>query len=225
MKHGGHRSEGTHRDHYQPNNPGTDGQDAYLGGQLRTIVADLFRGMTVPYNPNLLQSLPAEKKYEIETSPEFVALERQLQDLKTEPPSKERERRRRNLHTERHKLKSTELRKAQESQPYKHLPTDAEEIQSIGGHRARFARFCCLTPERQRLAKSMFAVGWLRSPEGRSVLQDMIALYQQETEVAFRPGLEAEKYHCPGAGRGGKPDKYVIPSFRPLAQHSVFPTR
>jgi hypothetical protein len=50
----------------------------------------------------------------------------------------------------------------------------------------------------------------------------MIAVYQQETELAFLPGLEAKKCHCPGAGRGDKPDKYAIPNFRPLAQHSVF---
>src|SRR5947209_18134263 len=52
MKHGGHLNAGTHRNHYQPNNPGTDGQDAYLVGQLHTLVADLFRGMTVSHNPN-----------------------------------------------------------------------------------------------------------------------------------------------------------------------------
>ena len=43
MKHGGHHNEGIHRDHYQPNNTGTNLQDALFGGQLRTIAADLFR--------------------------------------------------------------------------------------------------------------------------------------------------------------------------------------
>ena len=217
MKHGGHQHAGTHRNHYQPNNPGTDGQNAYLGGQLRTLVADLFRGMTVPHNPNLLQTLPAEQEYEIETSSEFVALDGELQELTAEPPSEEREQRRRKLYTRRHKLIRVELRKAQESQECKPASTAADEIQSIGGHRARFARFCRLTPERKRLANSMFTVGWLRSPEGRSVLQDMIALYQQKAEVAFRPGLEPEKCHCPVAERGGKPDKYAIPDLRSSA--------
>jgi hypothetical protein len=153
MKHGGHLNEGT------------DGQDAYLRGKLRTLVANFFRGMTVSYNPSLLQSLPAEKEYEIETNPTLVALDGQAKDLDTEPPSKERERRRRNLYTERHKLKRTELRKAQKTQACQQLSMDAEDI-------------------------------------------------QQETEVAFRPGLEAEKCHCAGAGREGKPDKYAIPNFR-----------
>jgi hypothetical protein len=36
MGHGGQLNERTHRQHYQPNNPGADGQDAYLQGKLRT---------------------------------------------------------------------------------------------------------------------------------------------------------------------------------------------
>jgi hypothetical protein len=76
MKHGGHHNEGTHRDHYQPNNPGTDLQDALFGRQLRTIVADLFRGITVSHSPDLFQTLPAKKHY-FEMSLELVALDRQ----------------------------------------------------------------------------------------------------------------------------------------------------
>jgi hypothetical protein len=101
MKHGGHINKGAHRHHYQPNNPGTDGQDAYLSGMLRATVADIFRGMTVSRNPNLLQPLHAEKKYGLETSLEFVALGRELEDLKGEPPSEERQWRRRNLYADR----------------------------------------------------------------------------------------------------------------------------
>ena len=81
--------------------------------------------MTVPHNPDLFQTLPAEKKHYFEMSPEFAALDRQLEDLRTDPPSEGQERRRRNLHAERHKLKRTELRKAQ---PFKHPSTIAEEI-------------------------------------------------------------------------------------------------
>ena len=197
MGHGGHLNPSTHRNYYQPNNPGTDGQDAYLGGKLRTIVADLFRGMTVSHNPNLLQSLPAEQKHDFETSPGFAATTEELENLKGQPPSEERKRRRRELYAARKKLKKAGLRKTQKSQPRGHPSTATAEIQSIGGHRARFARFHRLTPLRGRLAKSMFVVGWLRSPEGRSVLQDLINLYQQETEVAFRPGLEPEKLPLP----------------------------
>ena len=55
--------------------------------------------MTVSYNPNPFQTLPAKKHY-FETSLEFVAPGRQLENLKAEPASEEWERRRHNLHAE-----------------------------------------------------------------------------------------------------------------------------
>ena len=89
MKRGGHRNEGAHCEHYQANNPCPDLQDALFGGQLRTIAADHFRAITVSCNPNLFQTLPAGEHY-FEMSPEFVALDRQLGDLKARPGSEER---------------------------------------------------------------------------------------------------------------------------------------
>jgi hypothetical protein len=56
--------------------------DVYLNGKLRTIVADLFRGMTVSHNPDLLQELPAEKKHKLKTNSEFVALTEELESEK-----------------------------------------------------------------------------------------------------------------------------------------------
>jgi hypothetical protein len=109
--------------------------------------------MTVPYNPNLLLSLPADKRYEIEANPEFVALDGEFKELTAEPLSEGQGRQRRKLYTKRHKLMNVELRKAQEC---KHPSTATEEIQSIDGHPAGLACFCRLMPERQRLAKSMF---------------------------------------------------------------------
>ncbi|KIW68652.1 hypothetical protein PV04_04580 [Phialophora macrospora] len=50
--------------------------------KLRTIVADLFRGMMVTRNPSLFQCLPAEKEHELDTSPRFVLMKAELADLK-----------------------------------------------------------------------------------------------------------------------------------------------
>jgi hypothetical protein len=212
MKHGGHINEGTFRNYYMPNNPGTDGQDAYLGGKLRTIVTDLFRGMTLSRNPDLFQSLPAEKEYELEASAEFAALNGELEELKGQPSSEERELRRRSLYAQRRKLRKAALRQCREGQPCKNPSTVKKETDCVGGHRTLFARISCLMPERRRLASSMFLVGSLRGPEGRCVLQDMIALCRQETDVVFRPGLEPEKCHCPATRYDGKPDKYAAAS-------------
>ncbi len=57
-------------DHYAPNNAGTDGQGSFFGDKLRNIVNDRFRTMTLCRNPELWQSLPAEKQHELESSPE-----------------------------------------------------------------------------------------------------------------------------------------------------------
>jgi hypothetical protein len=73
----------------------------------------------MPHDPNLLRSLPAEKRYEIETSPEFVTLDRELKELMDKLQSEERGRQRRKLYTKRHKLMSIDLRKARESQECK----------------------------------------------------------------------------------------------------------
>ena len=116
MGHGGQWDERTHRQLYQPCNPGTDGQDEYLR-EIRTIVADLFRGMTVRRNPSLFHCLPAEKKEELEASPEFILLKGELDVLKTQPPSQERDRRRRKIYSSLQKIRENKLRQAQETQP------------------------------------------------------------------------------------------------------------
>ncbi|KAK0641459.1 hypothetical protein B0T16DRAFT_214715 [Cercophora newfieldiana] len=69
MNHAGHKDPNTYNDHYQPNNSGTDGQGSYFGLEVRTIVNDLFRGLTLVRNPQLWQSLPAEKQEEFQNSP------------------------------------------------------------------------------------------------------------------------------------------------------------
>lgn len=61
MKHAGQRAEGTFREHYAPNNSGADGQASYLGEEIRSIVNDRFRGISLFRNLNLWQSFPAEK--------------------------------------------------------------------------------------------------------------------------------------------------------------------
>ena len=207
MKYGGQNDEATFRNHYMPNNPGTDGQSSYLGGELRSIVNDLFRGMSLSRNPDLWQSLPAEKRVELETRPEFSALNKELEDLNGKAGSTERERRR--LYAQKQRLITKELRQCQNDQPCKAPSGEAEETHLMGHHRARFARVSRLMPERQRLASNMFLVASLRSAEGRSVLHDMIALCRQETEVVSRPGLEADKCRCLMADHDRKPDRFV----------------
>ena len=67
-----------------------------------------------------------------------------------------------------------------------------------------------MMPERKRLATNMSLIAPLRSAIGRSVLNDMVALYTQDAELSFRPGLEPEKSHCPTSrAEDSKVDQYV----------------
>lgn len=111
-------------DFYAPRNPGTDGQNSYLGNKPRIIINNRFRAMTLSRNPELWQSLPAEKQYELENSPNFIAIEQELEKLSSEHKDDPvaRDHRRRELHTQKRKLVSTELRRCQKLQPRK-LPS------------------------------------------------------------------------------------------------------
>jgi hypothetical protein len=51
--------------------------------------------MTVTRNPHLFQCLAAEEKEELEASPEFVLMNDELEFWRIQPPSRERDRRRR----------------------------------------------------------------------------------------------------------------------------------
>lgn len=159
-----------------------------MGGKGRTLVADLFRGLTVPRTPNLWQSLPAEKQYEFENSEEYVSLGKELAALGGRTDKKSIGRRE-ELYREKRKLFNNELRDWQKHQPNKH--NDAP-----GYHRAIFDRVRFMMPERDRLASNLFQVAALRSDTGVAVLRDMMALYQSRSEVEYRPGLEPDKCCC-----------------------------
>uniref|UniRef100_A0A093VB45 Uncharacterized protein n=1 Tax=Talaromyces marneffei PM1 TaxID=1077442 RepID=A0A093VB45_TALMA len=84
MVYAGHRGEKTHRQHYAPNN-GTDGQAAYLGDDVRTLVGDLFRGLSLKRNRDLWQTLPAKKRYDLEHRDDYLKLETDSQNSVAHP--------------------------------------------------------------------------------------------------------------------------------------------
>ncbi|EJT69642.1 hypothetical protein GGTG_12526 [Gaeumannomyces tritici R3-111a-1] len=192
MKHAGHIDPATHNKHYQPNNSGTDGQRSYFGQEVRSIVNDLFRGLTVARNPQLPQSLPAEQQEVLRTSPELITINDELATLsgRRDPASTSR---RRKLYQEKRKLADNQLRQWQEGQPYG--PARDDKAPPCY-HRSIFSRVRFLMPERDRLATSLFKTETLRSPTGLRALRDMIALCEADAEVKFRPGLELEKCRC-----------------------------
>ncbi len=154
-------------------------------------------------------AVPAEKQHKLENAPEFVAIEEELKVLALpENTDSTAGNRRKALSARKRKLVSEELHKWQKLQP-SNVPFSADGNDLIGYQRTQFHRTRCLMPERDRLASSLFLVAPIRSDEGRAVLRDMIALCQQKTEVAFRPGLEPEKCSCPMADCKPKLARFV----------------
>ncbi|EJT68897.1 hypothetical protein, variant [Gaeumannomyces tritici R3-111a-1] len=194
MKHAGHIDPATYNKHYQPNNSGTDGQASYFGQEVRSIVNDLFRGLTVPRNPLLPQSLPAEKQEALKASPEFIAIEKKAATLSGRQDQKSTSLRKK-LYEEKRRLADRELRQWQKTQPHG-TGTSGTATSPPCYHRGIFNRVKFLMPERDRLASSLFETDTLRSPTGLQALGDMIALCEADAEVKFRPGLEPEKCRC-----------------------------
>lgn len=188
MVHAGHKDPNTLSRHYMRTN-GADGQDTYLGGKGRTLVADLFRGLTVPRNPNLWQCLPAEKQYELENKEEYLALKEEIMILEGK---KDRESisHRQNLYHEKRKLFTKELHDWQKRQPNK-------ANDPPGYHRAIFNRASFMMPERYSLKSDLFQVDTLRSLTGLNALRAVIAIHEKPFEVEYRPGLEPDKCCCP----------------------------
>jgi len=93
-------------------------QDAYFGdNEMRTIVSDYFRSLTLRRNPNLWQSLPAERQHELEGSPEWTSLEYELEALSLVPEDSAVKNRRRALNKQKRKLVDCELAKFRRLQP------------------------------------------------------------------------------------------------------------
>jgi hypothetical protein len=200
MKHGGHRNPATYAEFYAPNNSGVDGQATYWDGTTRTIVNDLFRSLTLQRCPHLCQSLPAEKKHDLERREDYVKIIKELEDLNQNPEKTEEKLQ--SLYRQKRRLEKAELRKCQTDQPSNPPSSQEDGTYSAGSLRSRFARASRMMPERKRLATNMFLVAPLRSLIGRSVLNDMVALYNQDAELSLRPGLEPEKCHCPTSRAG-----------------------
>ena len=189
MRQGGQQNPHTFRRYYQPSDGGVDGQGTFLGKERREIMSDVFREMSIPYNPNLSQRLPAREKYDLEQSQEYVALEKEIASFMQNRDS-EATNQLEALRRKKRNMLENALKLWQTRQPYK--PNDPPEY-----HRSLFARVRFMMPERNRLARDLFQVAKLRDPLGLSVLRDMMALYRQTSEVEFRPGLERDKCCCP----------------------------
>jgi hypothetical protein len=209
IKQGRQRDSAVYRDHYAANNAGVDGQATFFHDKdHRTDIADLFRSLLITQNPELWQSLPAEKRHELEQSAEFKDIEAKLKDLSLDDALLKDKRK--ELQARKRKLISEALRRYRGEQPTRPASkVNAYRKECTGRHRTIFQRARKLMPVRDRPASSMFIEATIRSDVGKAVLQDLIELYSQDEEVASRPGLELDKCHCPKTGFTRKIDRYA----------------
>lgn len=139
-------------------------QNSYLRDKPRTIVNDRFGAMTLSHNPELWQSLPAEKQHELENTPELPAIEEELEQVAVKFKDDSVARDRRNeLHAQKRKLMSEEIRRCQKLQPKK----QGQKSEQVGHYLDQFSRTRQLNPQRRHLANDLFAVGPNRSENAR----------------------------------------------------------
>lgn len=174
-----------------------DGISSYFGGKRRTIHLECLRGRTLRWYPQLNQTLPAKVQDNLDGRPDVVAINRELEALAKELDGDETQNhqkvlaRRDELYSQKRQLLAQELKNWQEIQP-----RDSDAVPPAW-RPSFFNRIRRLDPQRDRLASSLFLEIPLRSPEGCSVLCDMINLCQENPRVAYRPSLRPEDGRCP----------------------------
>ena len=146
MVYAGHTDPNTAPRHYMPRN-GADGQAAYHGQKRRALVLDLFRGLTIPRNPSLLQCLPAKKRFEFDNGPELTRLNKELA-MRRGTADTQSLLERKKIYAEKRKLLNKAVRNWQKGQPIKHDDPP-------GYHRAIFDRVRFMMPKRDRLAQNL----------------------------------------------------------------------
>ena len=92
MRQAGQQGPRTFPRYYPPSSGGVDGQGTFLGKERREVVSDVFRELSIPYNPNLSQRLPAHAGYHLERGEEHIALEREIASLMGNRDSESRNR-------------------------------------------------------------------------------------------------------------------------------------
>lgn len=152
----------------------------------------------------MLQSLPAKVEADLETRPDFVVINQEIEALKEQLrciPSRDEGQsiraRREDLYWQRRQLVSEKLNEWQKKQPRKIKANTESEASAVASLPSFFGRICRLDPPRDRLASLLFLNVPLRSLDGRRALEDMITLCKENPVVAYRPSLRPEAGRCP----------------------------
>ena len=220
MKFAGHNNADTFFDSYAPELSTVDGMASYWNKKRRTIHLEGFRGLSLHHHPQLLQSLPAKVEANLESCADFVFINKEIEMLgeklrciPEEDEAQSARARREELYWRKRQLVSEELNKWQQIQPRKIASNTEDEVPQVASLPSYFDRIRRLDPPRDRLASSLFLNDPLRSVQGRSALQDMITLCEENPRVAYRPSLRPKDGHCPVPQCEREMDRFDYPSF------------
>ena len=163
-----HGSDSVYDQFYAPMNAGVDGQALYTGDTPRTLLFSLLRFLKMDHDRELAQTLPARELHELVTSEEYSAIRADLENLPDSDGATIKKERAEILGRLRG-LKRTALKKYREQQ--KENPRTARTSKTKktdeGDYRTPFYRIRHLMSIRERLSKSMFTIGTIRSQAGR----------------------------------------------------------
>ncbi|KAK0611658.1 hypothetical protein B0T14DRAFT_413287, partial [Immersiella caudata] len=192
MKFTGHRNSKTLVGHYLDDISNVGGAAAYLGLEPRRDVTEDFRSASMGWNPGLLRSLPARVVEESKQRQDYIELREQVEVLslgiKTAVTEEAREEQKIQLsrtYYRLRRLRDMELEKYKKGQP-RVYDTQCETYDEGDWRRSYFDRVVRhMIPERDRLADTLVLAVPLRSPEGISALEDLIALLKNDSRVAY----------------------------------------
>jgi hypothetical protein len=214
MKFSGHSDRDVRREAYATSLL-VDGQASYWNKERDTELMDSFRGMSLQWHPSMIHSLPAKVQDDLRHLPDFVArheeiksLGEKLKGLTAEAEVGAAKKRQQELRWKQRQAMSEELSKWREIQQGDRdtdiKDTDIEDTDlklDVASRPAFFNRIRYLDPLRDRLASSLFKNDPLRSQAGIEVLRDMIALYKENVQVAYRPSSCPNNGRCPVCGK------------------------
>jgi hypothetical protein len=168
--------------------------------------------MSLQWFPHMEQSLPAKVQAELAQREGFARISNEILELNEKlkrPTATDKIEaiygRRDELYQLKRQLMSDELSNWQDTQSR----TDRDCGTSVADRISHFGRVRHLDPPRDRLASSLFLSVALRSEEGRNALRDMITLYTQTHQVAYRPSLRPRDSRCPVEECGQEMERFA----------------
>jgi hypothetical protein len=212
--------------HYLHDLTTVDGASCYLGMEPRRDLTEDFRTATMRRNPDIGQSLPSSMRDELQQREDYVLITKDIEELNLqiknavdEDELRQLKAARTTAYRHRSVLEKEERKKYWDNAKRVHPAQRGQQHQGDGQHSKKdeteFDRIRHMMPERDRLSRTLFLRASIRSPEGRSAMQDLIDLRTQDSQVAYQEVLRPNKGCCPVGSCGRQMKEYVNSPFNP----------